>query len=146
MPSAGEAGSLIGLWALFLSAFISSTLAPGGSELILAGLAAGTEIEPLCLVTVATLGNTLGALTTWGLGYVAAKGYSLERWSAGHDARALRWIRRWGTPVLLLSWLPIIGDALCLAAGWLRLPFLGSLLAIAIGKALRYIAVIYAVG
>lgn len=140
-----EADPHFGLGALFMSAFISSTLAPGGSEFVLAGLAAGTEIPPFWLVSVATIGNTLGALTTWGLGFLAAKGYSAERLSGRKDPRAIRWIRRWGTPVLVLSWLPVIGDALCLAAGWLRLPFFGSLVAITTGKALRYIAVVFAV-
>jgi membrane protein YqaA with SNARE-associated domain len=53
-------------------------------------------------------------------------------------------VRRWGVPILLLSWLPVVGDGFCFAAGWLRLPFWRSLLAIGLGKALRYGAIVYA--
>lgn len=49
-----------------------------------------------------------------------------------------------GVPILLLSWLPVVGDGFCFAAGWLRLPFWGSLAAIAAGKAARYAAIVYA--
>jgi membrane protein YqaA with SNARE-associated domain len=52
--------------------------------------------------------------------------------------RALAWVRRWGSPVLLLSWVPVIGDALCVAAGWLRLNIWWSVLFMALGKFGRY--------
>lgn len=54
-----------------------------------------------------------------------------------------RWMRRFGPPLLLLSWLPMIGDPLCTLAGWLRLSWRACLVYIAIGKALRYILVTY---
>ena len=133
----------LGLISLFVSAFISATVAPGGSEAVLVWLALRSETAPSVLLSVATVGNTLGALTTWLLGYFAARGYPIERVAKGKSERALLMVRRWGTPVLLLSWLPLIGDALCLAAGWLRLPFLRSLTAIAIGKAGRYAVILY---
>ena len=53
-------------------------------------------------------------------------------------------VRRWGVPILLLSWLPVVGDGFCFAAGWLRLPFLASSVAIGIGKLARYAAIVYA--
>ena len=133
----------LGLISLFVSAFISATVAPGGSEAVLVWLALRSETAPSVLLSVATVGNTLGALTTWLLGYFAARGFPIERVAKGKSERALLMVRRWGTPVLLLSWLPLIGDALCLAAGWLRLPFLRSLTAIAIGKAARYAVILY---
>ena len=135
----------LGLWTLFVSAFVSATLAPGGSEAVLAYLAAKSEWAPSVLLITATAGNTLGALTTWGLGLLSAMGYPVERLMKNrHGQKALDWLRHWGTPALLFSWLPLIGDALCFAAGWLRLPFVASLVAILIGKAVRYAAVIYA--
>jgi len=123
------------LWGLFTSAFISSTLLPGGSEVVLGLIANNTEISKLTLVSVATLGNTLGGMSSWLIGFLLP---SLEE---KHQA-ALDRIKRFGSPVLLLSWLPIIGDPLCAAAGWLRLSFWKSLFFIATGKLLRYIAVI----
>jgi membrane protein YqaA with SNARE-associated domain len=140
-----EAGdSALGPWALFASAFVSATLAPGGSEAVLAWLVAKTGHDPLWLLAVATVGNTLGALSTWLLGRLAALGYPVERLAKGRSEKAVALVRRHGAWALLLSWLPIVGDGLCLAAGWLQLPFLPSLLAITAGKLLRYAAVVYA--
>jgi len=55
-------------------------------------------------------------------------------------------VRRFGAPVLLLSWLPVVGDPLCVAAGWLRLPWIAAFMFIALGKGLRYAALIPAAG
>ena len=59
-------------------------------------------------------------------------------------ASATAWLRKWGSPGLLLPWLPIVGDPLCFAAGFLRMPFLASLLFIALGKTARYVAILVA--
>ena len=53
-------------------------------------------------------------------------------------ARALAWMRQYGVAALLLSWVPIIGDPLCVVAGWLRIPFALALAVIAVAKTLRY--------
>lgn len=132
------------LWSLFASAFVSATLAPGGSEAVLAYLVRKAEYTPLMLLLTATFGNTLGAVTTWLLGTLAAIRYPAERLSEPRQRKAVASVRRWGAPILLLSWLPVVGDGFCFAAGWLRLPFWRSLLAIALGKALRYGAIVYA--
>jgi membrane protein YqaA with SNARE-associated domain len=55
-------------------------------------------------------------------------------------------VRKHGAPALLLAWAPIIGDALCAAAGWLRLPWLPCLLWMALGKGARYLVVAFGVG
>ena len=125
------------LWGLFLSAFISSTLLPGGSEAVLMVLAAAGADDKPVLLAVATLGNTLGGMTTWGVGRIIAWRFPARRFVA-KEQRAIARIRRWGSPALLLSWLPVIGDPLCLAAGWLRIHWLPSLLFVAAGKAARY--------
>lgn len=137
-------GSSLALWSLFASAFVSATLAPGGSEAVLAYLAYRASHPFLVLLAVATSGNTLGAVTTWGLGYWAGLRYPADRPGDPRRHRAVLSVRRWGLPILLLSWLPVVGDGFCFAAGWLRLPFWGSVLAIGVGKALRYAVVIYA--
>lgn len=134
----------LGLLGLFVSAFISSTVAPGGSEVVLAYLVNAHQYPVQELVVVASIGNTLGAVTTWWLGLWAAKKYPSETLLAGERQKSLKMVRRWGGWVLLFSWLPLIGDGLCFAAGWLRLSLLTSLTAIFVGKVLRYIAVTYA--
>lgn len=131
-----------GLWGLFVSAFVSSTLAPGGSEAVLLYLMQQRIFSDSSLLGVATFGNTLGAVTTWGLGYLTAARVWSERSLADRRRKAVARIRRWGAPVLLLSWMPVVGDGFCFAAGWLKLPFWTSVVAIAVGKALRYGAII----
>jgi membrane protein YqaA with SNARE-associated domain len=128
----------LSLWGLFASAFISSTLFPGGSEVVLGVLAAERLHDPWLLLAIASLGNTLGALTTWLLGYLLARRFPLEDRLTAKQQRGVASLRKWGSPTLLLSWLPVVGDPLCFAAGFLRLPFLASLLFIALGKVARY--------
>lgn len=133
----------LGVIGLFASAFISSTLAPGGSEVVLAYLVNQAQTPPLVLLAVATVGNTLGALTTWLLGLWTARRYPLESLQDGKRRKAAQSVRRYGVPLLLLSWLPVVGDGFCFAAGWLKLSFLASLVAIALGKLGRYAAIVY---
>lgn len=133
-----------GVWGLFISAFVSSTIAPGGSEAVLAYLVNAHQHAVEQLIVVATIGNTLGALTTWWLGLWAAKKYPAENLLSIRQQKSLRTVRQWGCWALLFSWLPVLGDGLCFAGGWLKLSLFSSLVAIFIGKALRYIAVAYA--
>lgn len=118
-------------------------MAPGGSEFVLAYLAAQENAPLIKLLLIASVGNTLGALTTFGLGVLVARKYPMkERLSISHQ-RGVSLLEKWGSAVLILSWVPVIGDALCFAAGWLRFSFLLSFIAITIGKVLRYAMVIY---
>lgn len=133
----------IGLWGLFLSAFISSTIAPGGSELLLAYMVSEKAFNNELLVLIATVGNTLGAFTTWFLGVLAAKKFPAEELLSEKKQKSLQFVKKWGVLSLLFSWLPVIGDGLCFAGGWLKLPFLYSSIAIFAGKAIRYIFVAY---
>ena len=133
-----------GLPGLFLSAFISSTVAPGGSEAVLAYLVNQQFAPILELIVIATLGNTLGALTTCWLGAWTAQKYPSKQLDNKYHQHSLRWITRWGIWALLFSWLPVVGDALCFAAGWLKLSRIGCVLAIMVGKLLRYTAVAFA--
>lgn len=130
-----DAGLEIG--GLFINAFISSTIAPGGSEAVLAYMvAAGHQAE--FLVIVATIGNTLGAITTWGLGVLAAKRMPVAALLSEKKRRALEIVKKRGIWTLFFTWLPIVGDVLCFAGGWLRLPFLQACSIILLGKFCRY--------
>ncbi|OUS16937.1 hypothetical protein A9Q88_05650 [Gammaproteobacteria bacterium 50_400_T64] len=136
-----EEGGLLGL---ALSAFLSSTLLPGGSEVLLLWLVEQGESRLLVLLLVASIANTAGGLLTYWMGRWAEKGVERLRHRPPPSGAVIGYIQRWGYPVLLLSWLPIVGDGLCLAAGWLQLRWLPSLVFIFIGKALRYWLLIYA--
>jgi membrane protein YqaA with SNARE-associated domain len=127
----------LGLGGLFASAFVSATLLPGSSEAVLAAVVAADRSLGWTAVAVATIGNTLGGLTSYAIGRLIP--------GQARDSRALAFARRYGTPVLLLSWVPLIGDALCVASGWLRHRLLPATIAIAAGKLVRYVAVLYGV-
>lgn len=134
----------ISLWGLFLSSFISSTVFPGGSEVVLVLLANNPQYDPWLLLGIASLGNTLGGLSTWLLGYLLARHLPIEQQLSPARQRAVTRLRTWGSPALLLSWLPVVGDTLCFAAGYLRMPFFASLLFLALGKTARYAILIMA--
>ncbi len=139
-----SADSHLGLWGLFLSSFIAATLAPGGSEILLVYLLSLNDESIFLLWLAATCGNTLGGLSSWLIGLLVSCGnLSPDKIvSAKHNKKAVRLMRRWGVSSLLLSWLPLIGDLLCVLAGWLRLSLMSSTIAIFVGKGLRYTAVI----
>ena len=121
-----------GLWGIFVGSFLSATLLPGGSEVLLYALLRQHPQTLWPALALATLGNTLGGLTS----------YAGGRWLPQPDKVASsRWhtpLQRWGSPLLALAWAPIIGDALCVAAGWLRINWLSCTLFMALGKAARY--------
>ncbi|MGZ8190526.1 MAG: YqaA family protein [Methylococcaceae bacterium] len=133
--------TLIELSGLFISAFISSTIAPGGSEAVLAYIVSEGRYPIGSLVIIATIGNTLGAMTTWGLGVLAAKRFPVAGLLSEKKQKALNIVRKGGLWTLFFTWLPVVGDALCFAGGWLKLPLLPASLAILIGKFGRYAAI-----
>ena len=133
-----SAESLLPVWGLFSSGFISSTLLPGGSELLLLYLLEQGAYPLWLLVSVVTLGNTLGGVLTWGMGRWIAHRFPLRSLSE-RQQQARERLHRYGSPVLLLSWLPLIGDPLCFISGWLKQRFWLCVLFIGIGKAGRYL-------
>jgi membrane protein YqaA with SNARE-associated domain len=127
-----------GLSTLFFAAFVSATLLPIGSEPVLFGL---LKLNPELFwpaIGVATLGNTLGGMLDWWLGYGAHQVADKYRKSRTH-LKALDYLQRLGPKACLLSWLPIVGDPLCAVAGWLRMPFWPCAGYMLIGKFLRYV-------
>lgn len=138
----------VGLPALFIISFISATLIPTGSE---PAVFAYIKLNPDMLwpaIIVATIGNVAGGMLDWWMGYVAKltifklRSHTARRQAAKKKNKHRRlsvWMRRYGSRVLLFSWLPVIGDPLCVAAGWLRLPWKTCLIYMTIGKFLRYL-------
>jgi membrane protein YqaA with SNARE-associated domain len=117
--------------------FLAATIVPLGSEpAVVALILRGYSVS--AVVAVATVGNYLGACTTYWVGRGAAGAVAPK--GAGQQ-RAAALIRRWGQPALILSWVPLIGDALVVAAGMARMPFAPFSFWVILGKALRYIAV-----
>lgn len=128
--SAGEAS----LWTMFVVGFLAATVLPLGSEPLFVALVKLHPAQTAATLTVATLGNTLGGMTSYALGRFVSGKVAPE---AG-ASRMAGWLRRWGAPVLLLAWAPIGGDLLCVLAGWMRLSWWQSALWMALGKLARY--------
>lgn len=141
----------IGLSTLFLAGFLAATLLPGGSEPLLLAYLLVDGPKPwwpdaAWAITFVGVGNTLGGLLTYYMGRGARVLWG--RWRSPEAAtvssqvakhrRAAAWLDRWGPWALLMSWVPIIGDPLCLLAGAMRLPVWTSVIAMAIGKFVRY--------
>jgi membrane protein YqaA with SNARE-associated domain len=89
-------------------------------------------------IAVATVGNTLGGMFDWWLGYGTSR--VVDKWKDSRvHVRALDWLERLGPKACLLAWLPLVGDPLCAVAGWLRMPFWPCALYMMIGKLVRYL-------
>ena len=127
-------------WLLFSSGFISSTLFPGGSEvLFIYYLQQQLSLKWEYFFAV-TVGNSLGAVVTYLLGYYINFG---QEKAALKYPKTLLFCQKWGNIALLLSWLPIVGDVICLFAGWLKLSRGPAFINIAIGKSLRYLFLMF---
>ncbi|WP_237068495.1 YqaA family protein [Microbulbifer guangxiensis] len=129
---------------LFFSAFLAATILPFYSEVILFALLREGG-DPMLLVVVATIGNTLGAVVNWYLGRYLLH-FQDRRWfyfSHKQIARAQEWFQRYGFWTLLLAWMPVGGDALTLIAGIMRVRLWLFILLVGLGKGLRYLSVVY---
>lgn len=125
---------------LFAAAFLAATLLPAQSETVLVGLLLA-GYKPWLLILVASVGNVLGSTLNWWLGRGIAR-FSDRPWFPVKPealARAQRWYGRYGKWSLLLSWVPVIGDPLTLAAGVMREPLRVFLLLVAVAKTGRYL-------
>lgn len=124
----------VGLPALFIVALISATLMPMGSE---PAVFAVIKLNPDLFwpaILVATAGNTAGGAISYAMGYGAKQAFAKES-----ETRSLGWLQRYGPVTLVLSWLPVVGDPLCVLAGWLKMPLLPSIAWMAVGKLARYL-------
>jgi membrane protein YqaA with SNARE-associated domain len=117
------------LWSLLAGSFLAATLIPLSSEVMLFAV---LRLHPDLVwpaVIVATIGNTAGGMVS----------YAMGRWIPHNKPiqyEAL--LKRHGATLLTMAWAPLIGDALCIAAGWLRIHWLPCLGFMALGKAARY--------
>jgi membrane protein YqaA with SNARE-associated domain len=121
---------------LFVSCFAAATLIPLPSE---AALFAYLKLEPghvPLAIAVATLGNTAGGMTTYLVGLLVP-----ERTTSRLNPKALSYVRRFGAPLTFFAWLPLAGDALIAAAGWLRMKWWTVLAFSGAGRLARYVVV-----
>lgn len=121
---------------MFASAFLSSTLLPGNSEVVFSALLVQHHNQVVMLFLSATIGNSLGSLTTYAMARL------LPEPKFNPQQKSVQWAlkqsQKYGAGILLLSWLPVVGDLLCGVAGWLRLNLWQVVVFITLGKAIRY--------
>jgi membrane protein YqaA with SNARE-associated domain len=130
---------------LFIISFLAATILPFSSELTLAGLMATSSYDNLLLLITVSLGNVLGSVVNWILGFYSRQ-LSKKKWFPFKDEqieRSSKWFNKFGRWSLLFAWVPIIGDPLTLAAGLLRVKFIEFLILVTIGKVSRYLAIFY---
>ena len=128
--------------ALFLLSFLASTLIPLGSEWLLVALIV-QGFPPLPVILVASTGNLLGAGTSYGIGVCGSPFLTTRIMRLGENERlrAERFFAKYGSWSLLLSWLPVIGDPLCVVAGMMKVSLGRFALLVVIGKVTRYTVV-----
>jgi len=132
------------LAALFLISFLAATLLPLGSELAVVATAALGEYPLLTLLLVASIGNILGSVSNYWLGRLALRFQDRDWFPVSRAAldKAQGRFAHWGQGVILLSWMPIIGDPITVAAGVMRMNFWRFLILVSLAKSLRYGVVI----
>lgn len=150
-----------GLLTLFAAGLLAATLLPFGSEPVVVTflLTQGpfTAIDLAWVVIAVGTGNTIGGAISYGMGRGAINIWqryrssppkppkSLEQQPKRSQKHARAWLERWGPGALIMSWLPVVGDPLCLVAGGLRLSFGWCLFWMGIGKFARYAFLVWAV-
>lgn len=136
----------VSLVALFISGFTSATLLPGSSEALFLLMVSQQSWDTGLLILIVGMANSLGGMSNWLLGILIRKGiykeniFKQKESEARYRFKAEKWLKKQGAPILFFSFLPIIGDPLCLVAGWLKIHWLKALLYISLGKFFRYIA------
>ena len=132
---------MTGYFFLFLLSFLSATIFPLSSELTLAGLLSTGKYSSFLLISIASLGNVLGSVFNWFLGFYLLKHIN-KKWFPFRESQinqTSNWFKKFGVWSLLFAWTPVIGDPLTFVAGILRINFLLFLILVTIGKISRYL-------
>lgn len=130
---------------VFVWSFLAATVLPLGSEPALFTLVRGGGSFWLA-VSVATLGNVLGAATTWWMGRRLGAAIDRRHEPRRGERRARAIFTRWGAPSLLLSWVPVVGDAIVALSGAAGIRLLVFLPWVTAGKLARYLVVAWSAG
>ena len=126
---------------LFISSFLSSTILPGHSEIILTAFIFLKKYPIIDLIFFASIGNILGSILNWCIGYFLTN-LKDRKWfpiNKSQLTRASSWFLKYGKWTLFFSWVPIIGDPLTIIAGIFRVPIYTFILIVSLAKTMRYV-------
>ena len=126
---------------LFLLSFLSATIFPLSSELTLVGLLRAGNYSSFLLISTASLGNILGSVFNWSLGFYLLK-HMNKKWFPFRESQinqTSNWFKKFGVWSLLFAWIPVVGDPLTFVAGISKINFLLFLILVTIGKISRYL-------
>ena len=132
----------LGLFGLFLGCLLSATVIPFSSEALVAG-ALLLDYSPWTVILVATLGNTIGGMTCYLLGWLCKWSW-IEKYLKVKEeslAKAQAKVGKYGALAARLAWLPVVGDVIAIALGVMRTRVLPTTLLMFVGKGLRYMVV-----
>ena len=126
---------------LFIGAFLAATIIPFSSDVLLVGLLAARG-DPIISITVATLGNWLGGLSSYWLGYIGKWEWLEKYFKVKPETleKQKKKVDKYGASLAFFSWLPGIGDVLAIALGFYRVDFKKSAVFMLLGKGARFIA------
>lgn len=136
-----------GLFGMFISSFLAGSILPFSSEVVMAGLqVAGAS--PVGLFIGGTLGNTLGTLVNYWIGSLGKEEWITKylKLPPAKLEKGKQYVVKYGAWAGILTWLPILGEALAVAMGYLRTPLWFSILAMLVGKGARYAVILFLIG
>lgn len=137
----------LGLWGLFLGAFLAATIVPFSSDALYLAVLIATK-DPLGCFLYGTIGNWLGGITTYWIGWLGRWEW-IERWfKVKHETLAKQKIKidKYGVWMALLSWVPIVGDVIVIALGFYKTRPLWTIILLLVGKAGRFVVWNYIYG
>lgn len=133
-----------GLWGMFIAAFFAGTIIPVPSEGVLSALMiAGLDKYELAFVAI--LGNTIGEMTCYWLGYLGKTEWLEKYYKIDHAKieKAKVWVDKYGVWLGLISWVPIIGNIIVVALGYMKVTQWKVWTTVLTGKTIRYIGWMY---
>ena len=131
-----------GYWGLFLSAFVAGSIVPFSSEAVMVVLVRLGLDPALCLLAAAT-----GGMTCYWIGHLGKREWFGRYLGISEKQldRAGRFLAGKGAWSAFFAFLPYVGEAIAILLGLMRSNVWITTLAMFAGKALRYVAVLYAV-
>ncbi len=124
---------------LFLAGFLAATVLPFSSEVLFSTMIYGNYDFTLCLLS-ASAGNTLGGMSSYLLGFMVKWDW-LEKYMNIKMEKVKSFHLKIKDRIAfasLLCWLPVIGDPLAVALGFMKAPFMKVMIFMFAGKFMRY--------